>query len=93
VSKNFQRQFIENSPSMRGLMELVGMVAPKDVRILICGETGTGKELIAEAIHSLAHQFSPFFAIYFTIPKVAWLHLYCPPTVLQAWNMRGKYEI
>jgi Nif-specific regulatory protein len=36
---------------MAQLLDLVGVVAPKDVRILIRGETGTGKKLIAEAVH------------------------------------------
>lgn len=38
-------------PAMRGVLNLIGKVAPSDVPILISGESGTGKELVARAIH------------------------------------------
>ena len=40
------------SPTMRQLMEAVAQVAATDATVLVLGETGTGKELIARAIHS-----------------------------------------
>lgn len=43
---------VGRSSSMREVEELVRKVAPSDSTVLISGETGTGKELIARAIHS-----------------------------------------
>lgn len=45
---------IGSSPSMRAILDQVKTVAPLDSTVLIEGETGTGKELIASAIHSLS---------------------------------------
>jgi len=44
-------QIIGNSASLRGLLKRVETVAPTDSTVLIYGETGTGKELIARSIH------------------------------------------
>src|SRR5205085_2329281 len=40
-----------NSAALRRVLDMVRVVAPTDATVLINGETGTGKELIAEAIH------------------------------------------
>jgi transcriptional regulator with GAF, ATPase, and Fis domain len=45
-------QIIGNSPALERVLEQVEHVAPTDSTVLIEGETGTGKELIAHAIHS-----------------------------------------
>jgi two-component system, NtrC family, response regulator AtoC len=42
---------VGNSPAMQNIYRLIAMVANKTSNILITGETGTGKELIARAIH------------------------------------------
>jgi transcriptional regulator with GAF, ATPase, and Fis domain len=42
---------IGSSAALRRVLGMVRMVAPTDATVLINGETGTGKELIAEAIH------------------------------------------
>ena len=43
--------FIGNSTALRGVLDMVRIAAPTGATVLINGETGTGKELIAEAIH------------------------------------------
>ncbi len=45
-------QIIGNSPALEAVLEQVEQVAPTDSTVLIQGETGTGKELIARAIHN-----------------------------------------
>jgi two-component system, NtrC family, response regulator HydG len=53
---NFE-EMVGTSPAFRKVIHDVGKVACSDSTVLICGETGTGKELIARAIHarSLRH--------------------------------------
>jgi formate hydrogenlyase transcriptional activator len=54
-------QVIGNSASLRKVLKQVATVAPTDSTVLIYGETGTGKELIARAIHDLSpRQSKPF---------------------------------
>jgi formate hydrogenlyase transcriptional activator len=50
---NFE-EIIGNSPRLRAVLESVQIVAPADSTVLIQGETGTGKEVIARAIHNLS---------------------------------------
>ena len=47
-------QIIGQSPALEAVLEQVERVAPTDSTVLIEGETGTGKELIAQAIHNLS---------------------------------------
>ena len=47
-------QLIGNSPALEAVLEQVEQVAPTDSTVLIQGETGTGKELIARAIHNIS---------------------------------------
>ena len=44
-------QIIGSSAALKGVLQLVETVAPSDSTVLLLGETGTGKELIARAIH------------------------------------------
>jgi len=44
-------QIVGNSPSLKRVLQLVRTVGPSDSTVLVLGETGTGKELIARAIH------------------------------------------
>src|SRR5579862_2765971 len=44
-------QIVGNSPALKHVLQLVETVAPSDSTVLLLGETGTGKELIARAIH------------------------------------------
>jgi formate hydrogenlyase transcriptional activator len=48
---NFE-EIVGNSPALLKTLHAVAQVAPTDATVLICGETGTGKELVARAIHS-----------------------------------------
>jgi formate hydrogenlyase transcriptional activator len=47
-------QIVGNSPPLESVLEQVERVAPTDSTVLIQGETGTGKELIARAIHNIS---------------------------------------
>lgn len=49
VSKKYQ--MIGNSPELSKIHQMIELVAPTDARVLITGANGTGKELIAHAIH------------------------------------------
>lgn len=49
VERRFE--LIGSSPAMQRLRELIAMAAPTNSRVLISGENGTGKELVARAIH------------------------------------------
>ncbi len=43
-------------PAMKALLELVDQVAPSDISVLVLGETGSGKEVLASAIHERSHR-------------------------------------
>jgi PAS domain S-box-containing protein len=45
-------EILGNAPSLLGMLRDIGQVAPTDATVLIQGETGTGKELVARAIHA-----------------------------------------
>ena len=47
-------QIVGNSPALESTLAEVQRVAPTDSTVLVLGETGTGKELIAHAIHNLS---------------------------------------
>src|SRR5579862_1902566 len=44
-------RIVGNSAALQHVLGLVGVVAPTDATVLITGETGTGKELVARAVH------------------------------------------
>ena len=52
---NFE-EIIGQSAALKKILQQVKTVAPTDSAVLLCGETGTGKELIARAIHSLSNR-------------------------------------
>ncbi len=52
AGNNFATNIIGNSSKMRDVFSLVEMVAPTNSTVLIRGESGIGKELIADAIHT-----------------------------------------
>lgn len=52
------------SEAMRAIFQLLTVAAPTDITILICGETGTGKEVTAREIHHLStRKDAPFIAV------------------------------
>jgi two-component system response regulator AtoC len=52
---------IGTTPAMCGVYELIQQVAPTKTAVLITGETGTGKELVARAIHTLSPRVDKLF--------------------------------
>jgi formate hydrogenlyase transcriptional activator len=54
-------EIVGASPALRAVLSRVSKVAPTDSTVLLTGETGTGKELIARAIHKRSHRSSRAF--------------------------------
>jgi len=55
---------IAKSPKMQQVIEVIKVVARSNATVLITGETGTGKEVVARAIHSQSHRHGkPFVAL------------------------------
>ena len=50
-------------PTSRRLLAYIEKLAPSEVPVLISGETGTGKELVAQRIHQLSGRTGPFLAV------------------------------
>ena len=61
------RQFdhiVGNSPALEAILKKVERVAPTSATVLIEGETGTGKELLAKAIHNISPRYDrPFVKV------------------------------
>ncbi|MGP8175779.1 MAG: sigma-54-dependent transcriptional regulator [Terracidiphilus sp.] len=45
-------EFVASSPSMQPVLELIAQVGPSDANVLITGEHGTGKEIVAKLLHA-----------------------------------------
>lgn len=55
---------IGNSPALKRILRHVEVVAPTDATVLVLGETGTGKELVARAVHRLSpRSHMPFITL------------------------------
>jgi len=54
-------EIIGQSPALRHVLEQIETAAPTDSTVMILGETGTGKELVARAIHQLSRRTSGTF--------------------------------
>ena len=48
-------EIIGRSSALKDVMQKVAKVAPSDATVLLLGETGTGKELVARALHRMSH--------------------------------------
>jgi len=58
-------QIIGGSPAIRRVLQLVDTVAPTDTTVLVLGPSGTGKELVAQAIHAQSpRRFNPLVAVH-----------------------------
>jgi len=60
ISRMFE-EIVGSSPALQAVLSQVAKVAPTDSTVLITGETGTGKELIARAIHKRSQRSSRAF--------------------------------
>jgi formate hydrogenlyase transcriptional activator len=54
-------EIVGESPALKKLLDQVATVSTSEATVLILGETGTGKELVAKAIHHLSHRNSSAF--------------------------------
>src|SRR5207248_3777776 len=50
--------FIASAPSMQAVMDTISRVGPSDANVLITGEHGTGKEVVAQTLHALSPRAS-----------------------------------
>jgi DNA-binding NtrC family response regulator len=62
-SENMLPEMIGTSEPMRELTRLIRLVAPRSTTVLIEGETGTGKEVVARALHRLSPRVGKPFAV------------------------------
>jgi formate hydrogenlyase transcriptional activator len=63
-SKQDFEEMVGNSAALRRILRHIEVVAPTDANVLIVGETGTGKELVARAIHRLSpRRKQPFISL------------------------------
>jgi two-component system, NtrC family, nitrogen regulation response regulator NtrX len=62
VSKHYE--MVGNSSGMNEIRQMIGKVAPTQARVLITGENGTGKELVARQLHELSNRsHAPFIEV------------------------------
>src|SRR5262249_24814921 len=63
-SENGTHGIIGSSPAIKAVLDQIDLVAPTDSTVLIQGETGTGKELVARAVHKLSpRRNAPFITL------------------------------
>lgn len=60
-SEPYFKDIIGNSAALQKVLQQVMIVAPTDATVLLHGETGTGKELVAQAIHNLSSRRNRLF--------------------------------
>src|SRR6478609_3730145 len=58
------KAMVFEDPRARVLLNRIEQIAPSDATVLVIGETGTGKEIVARQIHALSRRASrPFVAV------------------------------
>ena len=64
VDEHWRKDIITRSPVMEAILREVQLIATTDATVLVCGDSGTGKEVLARAIHAASPRASqPFIAI------------------------------
>jgi DNA-binding NtrC family response regulator len=64
-AKNSYAKMIGNSDKMKDLMDTIALVSPSKASVLVTGESGVGKELVADAIHQLSpRRKGPFVKVH-----------------------------
>ena len=58
-----RRKLVGDTPSIRAVRELIERIAPTPANVLIEGETGTGKELVARLLHEHSGRTGPFIPV------------------------------
>ena len=61
ASGTFEQQLLGASPAMKQVQSMIEMTAPTDANVLILGENGTGKELVARALHHRSNRAENVF--------------------------------
>jgi DNA-binding NtrC family response regulator len=64
LSTSVRSKLIGSSPSIQAIFEQIKKVAPTDLSVVIEGETGTGKELVASAIHAHSRRMGKPFVVF-----------------------------
>jgi len=62
LTTGLRNEFIGKSSAMRAVLSQIEIVAPTQASVLILGETGTGKELVARAIHHASQRYNKSLA-------------------------------
>ncbi|MBV8464464.1 MAG: sigma 54-interacting transcriptional regulator [Burkholderiales bacterium] len=57
------KALVFNDPASRKVLDTLERIGPSEAPVLIIGETGTGKELVARHVHSLSRRKGPFVAV------------------------------
>ncbi|HET9793534.1 MAG TPA: sigma-54 dependent transcriptional regulator [Thermoanaerobaculia bacterium] len=64
VLREIAPSFIADSPAMQPVLQMIARVGPTDANVLVTGESGTGKGLVAQALHAASPRAAgPFVAI------------------------------
>jgi DNA-binding NtrC family response regulator len=61
VAKTSEQPMLGDSPAMQSVQSMITRAAPTDANVLVLGENGTGKELVARALHQQSHRHKNIF--------------------------------